>query len=153
MHLRKSFSEYKMFVIGIYLFILFNFRCTKLGPDGDDDEEIDKKSAHAINVSYVDFDKTKPYSQKQSGDGLPHSASKYNSKPASQLQNNTAVTDYRNQAVNGKSGLSKTKNVASDFSVIENNKIKRQSRIFESEQKQPEASLSKLAKKHKRDIQ
>lgn len=122
-------------------------RCAKLGPDGDDDEEVDKKAAQAINVSYVDFDKTKPYIQKQIGDGLPHSAaSKNNSKIASELKNNTAAADNHTHTFNGKPGLTKTKNVEID-------KIKRHSRIVESEQKQPETPISRPSKKLKRDIQ
>ncbi|KAJ8730117.1 hypothetical protein PYW07_017155 [Mythimna separata] len=116
----------------------------KLGPDGDDDEEVDKKATQAINVSYVDFDKTKPYIQKQIGDGLPHSASRNNSRLASEPKNNNGTVDNHTQ-VNGKSGLTKTRNV-------ENDKVKRQSRI-ESEQKQPEPPISRPSKKHKRDIQ
>ncbi|KAJ8728133.1 hypothetical protein PYW08_016518 [Mythimna loreyi] len=120
-------------------------RCVKLGPDGDDDEEVDKKATHTINVSYVDFDKTKPYIQKQIGDGLPHSASKNNGKLPTEPKNNTATVDNHTQVVNGKSGLTKTRNVDSD-------KIKRQSRT-ESEPKQPDAPISRPSKKHKRDIQ
>lgn len=140
----------------IDFFIHFYFRCAKLGPDGDDDEDVNKKAAHSIPVSYVDFDKTKPHSPKQIGDGLPHSASKNNSKLPCQLpvlQHNTVVTDNHIQAVNGKSGSTKTKNVESEISVLEKTKIKRHSRIYESEQKQPEPPISKPSKKHKREIQ
>lgn len=121
-----------------------------MGPDGDDDEEVEKKAAHAISVSYVDFDKTKPYGPKQIGDGLPPAASRNNSKLANQVKNNT---DIPTQAVNGKSILPKTKNVQSEISVADRNKNKRQSKIVESEQKQQEATLPKPSKKHKRDIQ
>uniref|UniRef100_A0A2A4JKN2 RPA43 OB domain-containing protein n=1 Tax=Heliothis virescens TaxID=7102 RepID=A0A2A4JKN2_HELVI len=131
-------------------------RSVNLGPDGDDDEEIEKKAAQTINVSYVDFDKTKPYSQKQIGDGLPHSTSKNSSRLADaskyQLKNNPTSADNNMQAVNGKSGSTKTHNVDSEISVYEKTKVKRQSRLYDSEQKQSEAT-PKPSKKHKRDVQ
>ncbi|KAF9824637.1 hypothetical protein SFRURICE_004094 [Spodoptera frugiperda] len=128
-------------------------RCVKLGPDGDDDEEVEKKAAPALNVSYVDFDKTKPYTSKQIGDGLPHSTLKNtklinSSKP--QISSPGTVSDSHNQSVNGKSGFTKAKNADGEISVSEK-KIKRQSKLLESEQKQLEAH-SKPNKKHKRDV-
>lgn len=127
-----------------------------MGPDGDDDEEMETKQAPPISVTYVDFDKTKPYSQKQIGDGHPHSTSKTNSKLVNsskhQLKNSSAVVDNQAQTVNGKSGCIKTKNVESEISMTEKNKIKRQSRLLDSEQKLTEAP-PKLSKKHKRDVQ
>lgn len=125
----------------------------KLGPDGDDDEEVEKKAAPALNVSYVDFDKTKPYTSKQIGDGLPHSTLKNtklinSSKP--QISSPGTVSDSHNQSVNGKSGFTKAKNADGEISVSEK-KIKRQSKLLESEQKQLEAH-SKPNKKHKRDV-
>ncbi|XP_022834451.1 DNA-directed RNA polymerase I subunit RPA43 [Spodoptera litura] len=131
-------------------------RCVKLGPDGDDDEEVEKKATPALNVSYVDFDKTKPYSQKQIGDGLLHSTLKNtklinSSKHQLKIASQGTVSDSHNQSVNGKSGSTKAKNVESEISVSEK-KTKRQSKLLESEQKQPEAQ-SKPNKKHKRDVQ
>ncbi|PZC86397.1 DNA-directed RNA polymerase I subunit RPA43 [Helicoverpa armigera] len=131
-------------------------RCVKLGPDGDDDDEVEKKAAQAINVSYVDFDKTKPYTQKQIGDGLPQSTSKNSSKYVDSskylLKISSPSSDNHTQAINGKSGGSKTKNVDSEISVSEKIKVKRQSRLLDSEQKQSEA-ISKPSKKYKRDVQ
>ncbi|CAB3224170.1 unnamed protein product [Arctia plantaginis] len=117
----------------------------KLGPDGDDDAEEDTKS---INVSYVDFDKTKPYTQKQSGDGLPNSASKSMSRP-NQLKNPAATGEI--QSPNGRSGPSKMNYLESDINIVERNKVKRQSRTHEPDQKLMEAN--KPVKKHKRDAQ
>ncbi|XP_075973052.1 RNA polymerase I subunit F [Anticarsia gemmatalis] len=112
--------------------------CAKLGPDGDDDEGAEPKPSQSIHVSYVDFDKTKPYSQKEIGDGLPRSTSKTTAKKLGE-----------SHAINGKSGSSKAKNIDSELIVGERNKVKRQSRIHETDQKIAE----KPPKKHKRDVQ
>ncbi|CAH0579248.1 unnamed protein product [Chrysodeixis includens] len=118
-------------------------RSIKLAAEGDDEDEVETKPAHPMNVTYVDFDKTKPFSQKQIGDCLPQSTSKNISK----------VPNHIVQTYNGKSGSAKTRNVDSEVSVSDKTKAKRQNRIFsESEQKQMETP-TKPSKKHKRDVQ
>lgn len=108
-----------------------------------------------MNVTYVDFDKTKPYSQKQIGDCLPQSTSKNSTKPlnSSKHQLKNLSTDNHVSTHNGKSGSAKTKNVDSEMSVSDKNKAKRQNKLLsESELKQMETP-TKPSKKHKRDVQ
>lgn len=67
---------------------------------------------------------------------------------SNQLKNSAAIGEL--QALNGKSGSSKMNNLGSDINIVERNKVKRQSRTHEPDQKLTEAN--KPAKKHKRDI-
>ncbi|KAM3964435.1 RNA polymerase I subunit F [Aphomia sociella] len=132
-------------------------RSLKLGPEGDD-EEYELKPAQPINVSHVNFDKTKPYHLKQNGDGLPQTSKnvpKSNSKGATpnkqQLKINSSSPENNPKQINGKPSPEKIKNVGSDTSVSEKTKTKRQSKVLETETKQLESS-SKQTKKHKRDV-
>lgn len=107
-----------------------------------------------MNVSYVNFDKTKPYSPKQIGDGLPNTSLKSN-KPHLKLSNSSKNQPKHIPDIQGQQDIkhssTKTKEVESDSSIVtEKTKSKRQSKVLEAEQKQPEANI-RQAKKHKKD--
>ncbi|KAJ0177202.1 hypothetical protein K1T71_007211 [Dendrolimus kikuchii] len=114
----------------------------KLGPDGDD-EEIETRLVQPLNVSYVDFTKTRP--QTQIGDTLQHATNSLRSPG-----NKHSVTPVieKGHVTNGKSHTKKTKIVASEMSIIEKGNTKRQIKI-DNDSKQPEI---KLLKKHKRNV-
>ncbi|XP_013199608.2 DNA-directed RNA polymerase I subunit RPA43 [Amyelois transitella] len=115
-------------------------RFIKLGLDGHIDN-ID----NTLHVNYVDFEKTKPFSQKQSGDGLPESTSKNVQKVNAKQQSN------RIAKINGKPTPEKNKNSDKDNLSVEKDKNKRQSKVLEADSKQQEPN-SKQSKKHKKDI-
>ncbi|XP_059047127.1 DNA-directed RNA polymerase I subunit RPA43 isoform X2 [Achroia grisella] len=122
-------------------------------PDGDD-EDYESKPAQGINVTHVNFDKTKPYHQRQIGDGLPETSKNIQNNGIKSKQkpkiNSLSPEKYTDQT-NNKSNPKKSKKVDSDTSTSEKSKTKRQSKILDSDIKQPESS-SKQPKKHKRDI-
>lgn len=121
-----------------------------MGPDGDDDDDAETKPLPATNVSHVDFDKTKPYSQKQIGDG-PSQATARNITKTNQFKHSSTVGENNVHVFNGKSGSSKAKNVDSENNIGDKSKIRTQSRINDSDQKQAETN-PKPPKKHKRDV-
>lgn len=108
-----------------------------------------------MNVSYIKFDKTKPYPTKQIGDGLPNTSAKSN-KPQpkinlsgkNQTKNILQSSDAQQES---KQSSVKAKRADSEISVVtEKTKSKRQSKVLEAEQKQPEINL-RQTKKHKKD--
>ncbi|XP_026752050.1 DNA-directed RNA polymerase I subunit RPA43 [Galleria mellonella] len=132
-------------------------RSIQLGPNGDD-EEYEPKPAQPINVSHVNFDKTKPYHQKQIGDGITQSSksiqkssSKIVSLSKQQIKISSLSSENSTKQTNSKLCPEKSKKVNSDISITEKSKTKRQSKTLESDIKQTE-SYSKPSKKHKKDI-
>lgn len=112
---------------------IFPFFFSTLNLDGVDIEET--KTPSVLNVSYVDFDKTKPYTQKQIGDGLP-----------STLRNSSQ--EKTSTEANGKCTA---KTVKSNTSLSEKiKKRQRVERVSDVEVKPIESSL-KSSKKHRRE--
>lgn len=110
-----------------------------------------------MNVSYINFDKTKPFVQKQIGDGLPNTTSKTNkthtkmNTPKLQAKNCCMSPDIQPQQDN-KQSSTRTKKVDSEISVIaEKTKSKRLSKAFEGDPKQPADSNIRPSKKHRRE--
>ncbi|KAG6447121.1 hypothetical protein O3G_MSEX004768 [Manduca sexta] len=121
----------------------------KFAHEGDC-EEMETESLQPLQVSYIDFDKTKPNIQKQSGDGttLPtKNKTKLNSSKH-QLKN-VPTTDSSNQVQNGKSNA-KTKHEESNVSMSEKTKTKRRSKIPETDMKPSDPNI-RPNKKHKKE--
>lgn len=75
------------------------FSDLNLVPEGEEDND-EHKYQEPVNVTYVDFDKTKPHAQKQIGDGLPQAINKTKVKSsakssASKVRNKSALTNGR----------------------------------------------------------
>lgn len=93
----------------------------------------------------MDFEKTKPFSQKQGGDGLPESSSKNIPR-----MNNKQQLSNRYAKTNGKPIPDKNKITEKDTVSVEKDKYKRQIKVLETESKQQESNSK--SKKHKKDI-
>lgn len=107
-----------------------------------------------MNVSYVNFDKTKPYVQKQIGDGLPHSSTKTLPQTTSKLGNVgkemlKRTSNNHNQVANGKSNT--VKNTDSDTSMIFKNKSMKLNKNLDMNTKQQDVN-QRPNKKHKKDL-
>lgn len=105
------------------------------GPDGDDLVDFEKKTVQMMNVSYVDFDKTRPnLSLKQNGDGSHQS-------PKTTVRNpiKKTITPQKPTSKNGNSDTS-----------MDNKTKKRQSKLLEADIKHSKTS-TKSIKKHKKN--
>ncbi|CAG4979915.1 unnamed protein product [Colias eurytheme] len=108
-------------------------RWLKLEASGDE-ETLDPKNMKALDVTYVNFDKTKP-AQKHMGDGLPSSSTK-------KINSNSPV---KSNSPNGQHNYNDT-----EINTPSKNKVKRQSKIVDSDTKHTEQN-TRLSKKHKKD--
>lgn len=112
--------------------IYFIFRWYRNFEANGDEEESDTKDISPLNVSYVNFDKTKPM-QKQIGDGLPSTST----KKLSNLQG-------KNNSMNGQNG-----DDAEMSKAPTKCKVRRESKILDNETKHSEPKPP--SKKHKKD--
>ncbi|CAH2236788.1 DNA-directed RNA polymerase I subunit RPA43 [Pararge aegeria] len=103
--------------------------------DGDDDDAVEIKTSRPINISYVNFDKTKPI-KKQINNEMTHSALKKKTSSINMIEKSNC---------NGQ-----PLNVECENNLPEKIKKKRQSKVPEAEPKQPEI-IPRVSKKHKKD--
>ncbi|XP_073945297.1 RNA polymerase I subunit F [Choristoneura fumiferana] len=115
-------------------------RSNTLGPDGDD-EMVETKPIEPVSVTYVNFDKTKPYYSKQIGDGLPQTSAKNPTK------NSVKLPTPNKQQIKNKVPISKDENCKSDASIV-TKKVKKQSKISDADTND---AVPRQSKKHKRE--
>lgn len=106
------------------------------------EEELGERKQQAINVTYVNFDKTKPHAQKQIGDGLSETSTKTKS-----IKSNGKCDSSKQQIQNlyVDSGKSKEKMSDKDMNKIYKTKSKR----LNSSDTESQLPLTKQSKKHK----
>lgn len=97
------------------------------------DESVESKPARPLNITYVNFDKTKPI-QKQNN---------YDTPPT--LNKKTSSKDVAKNKCNGQSSNAEFEN-----NLPEKIRKKRQSKLVEPETKQPDV-IPRVTKKHKKD--
>lgn len=119
------------------------FSSIKLKSYGDD-EETETRLIQPLNVSYVDFTKTRL--QTQILDGLLSTTNI--SKSRGNKQPITTGTEKSNNMTNGKAHINKTKIMDNEMSFMEKAKTKRQNKT----ESDPKQSKMKLSKKQKRDV-
>lgn len=117
----------------IKIFVFFFFRSLKMGPDGDDDT-IEMNPSKSMNITYVNFEKTKP-----------------NIKPVSEELSNTLLKKSNSSKsisnkCNGQTNHGETSN-----NVTEKVKTKKQNKSPSVEHKQSDGN-PRHSKKLKRDV-
>lgn len=114
----------------------------KLGSDGDD-EDIESNQFQPLDVSYIDFSKTKPYPYQHKGDELKNTPS--NLKSPGKNPANSAL--QKSQFQIGKSPTNKSKISDSETLTTEKTKTKRQKLFTDTKLLE-----NKSNKKCKRDV-